>query len=375
MSVPVSVELLNGETLVIDVWPETTMRQLKQRIKEVRVFADSLSRDTTLVELMLGDMKVDGDATVARLPDARLSAVLSQNVARCSHRQALKDLDPDTLVVVDFPEKKKIGAAAFRECLSVAKVIIPSSVLIIGLDAFRGCSSLASVTIPDSVSHIMDRAFFSCRGLKSVFIPNSVIRIGCSAFGHCSSLSSVVIPDSVRHLEHSVFASCTSLSSIALPDSIICIAYKAFFCCSSLTSIIIPDSVEYIGCGAFSGCSSLVHVSIPDSATRIEAFAFASCSSLTSVTIPDSVLQVGDQAFAGCKLLTLRAPARLLHGATGANAVPEECGCGRCEPRWFARGWMCPVHLRRPQAVWRPKEMDQRCFKVGQDVVSSQYWS
>ncbi len=198
---------------------------------------------------------------------------------------------------------KSICGEAFRDCLFLQSVIIPSSVTSIGSWAFEECSSLPSVTIPDSVTSIGDGAFLNCSSLPSVTIPDSVTSIGDSAFSRCKSLLSVTIPDSVTRIGNYAFWGCSSLYSVTIPDSVTSIGNCAFEECSSLQSVTIPDSVTSIGDHAFSFCKSLQSVTIPDSVTSIGDRAFLWCSSLKSITIPDSVISIGENAFFGCSSL------------------------------------------------------------------------
>ena len=80
--------------------------------------------------------------------------------------------------------------------------------------AFRNCYSLASVVIPDSVTNINSNAFYNCYSLTSVVIPDSVTDINNSVFYNCHSLASVVIPDSVTTISSSAFYNCYGLGSI-----------------------------------------------------------------------------------------------------------------------------------------------------------------
>ena len=231
-----------------------------------------------------------------------------------------------------------IGSHAFRDCISLTSINIPSSVTSIGEGAIQSCSSLTSINIPSSVTSIEGWAFYGCSSLTSINIPSSVTSIeGCTFWG-CSSLTSIDIPSSVTKIESSAFSGCRSLTSINIPSSVTSIGWGAFSGCSSLTSINIPSSVTSIEQKAFSGCSSLTALKvdannpnysaegcmlfnkekttiigavgsqktydIPSSVTCIDECAFNGCSSLTSINIPSSVTSIGGSAFYGCRSLT-----------------------------------------------------------------------
>ena len=55
----------------------------------------------------------------------------------------------------------------------------------IGENAFRNCINMTSVTIPSSVTSIGDRAFSECKKLSSMEIPDQVTTIGLYAFSGC----------------------------------------------------------------------------------------------------------------------------------------------------------------------------------------------
>ena len=146
-----------------------------------------------------------------------------------------------------------------------------------------------------------------------------------------------------------------ALTIVEIADSVTEIKVAAFQFCKQVSKVIIPGSVTRMWDRAFAGCSSLVSVNIPSSVTRIGASAFSGCSSLTSVDI-DSYIDIGWHAFFDCTQLTLTAPANIFYLpiANGCKFVAKECGCGRCNWRWFRKGWVCPVHFpgqrRRPNA-------------------------
>ena len=306
MSRRISVEQLNGETFELEVTAEMSMRALKEQLKRMHTWEDELSRDTTVVDLIMGDKKVMNEETVEELglcDGLKVTVVFRKNVVKCSDGSGLSpDPDPEALVIVEIPDSEtEIGAQAFEGCRCLANVIIPSSVTQIGQEAFLGCTNLVSITIPNSVTLIDD-----------------------FAFSHCSSLVSVDIPDSVTQIGSGAFRGCTSLVTIN-----------------------IPDSVTLIADFAFSGCSSLVTINIPNWVTQIEGCAFRDCSSLTSVDIPHSVTDIWRFAFKECHQLTLTAPARLLdpHVSDVFKVVAKECGCGGCDWIWFREGWVCPERL------------------------------
>lgn len=81
-------ELRNGETLDL-------IRQVKQQMKDMQTWEDDVSRNTTVLELIIGEKKLKDYETVAEVglfEGSKASTVFRLNVAQCSDEWAL---DPD----------------------------------------------------------------------------------------------------------------------------------------------------------------------------------------------------------------------------------------------------------------------------------------
>ena len=175
----------SGEILILEVTPPTTVRALKEQIKEGQPW-DELTRSTTGVEIIVGDSQLLADdlkvlhAGIAE--DTVVSVVFKPNKVICSNKGAIDGLgdiiDSELLLVVEIPnDDTQIHENAFEGCRTLAKVTIPDSVTLTGDGAFQSCSSLVNVTIPDSVTHIGSGAFQGCNSLVTVTISNSVTHI------------------------------------------------------------------------------------------------------------------------------------------------------------------------------------------------------
>ena len=191
---------------------------------------------------------------------------------------------------VEYPVTA-FGENAFKECLGLKSVTIPSSVTSLGEWCFSDCSGLTSVTIPSSVTSLGDNCFRSCSGLTSITIPSSVTSLGNYCFAYCSGLTSITIPSSVTSLGNDCFNGCSGLTSITIPSSVTSLGSWCFKICSGLTSITIPSSVTSLGWGCFIGCSGLTSITIPSSVTYLGSKCFMDCSKLEKATFQGTLPQ------------------------------------------------------------------------------------
>lgn len=85
---------------------------------------------------------------------------------------------------------RSIGWDAFRGCIQLETIQIPSKISYIGASAFNYCTSLKTITFEgNSLTHIDNWAFSDCP-IKSIYIPASVIQIGWGAFS-CPQLQEI----------------------------------------------------------------------------------------------------------------------------------------------------------------------------------------
>ena len=85
---------------------------------------------------------------------------------------------------------RSIGWDAFRNCIQLETIQIPSKISYFGASAFNYCTSLKTITFEgNSLTHIDNWAFSDCP-IKSIYIPASVIQIGWGAFS-CPQLQEI----------------------------------------------------------------------------------------------------------------------------------------------------------------------------------------
>ena len=189
---------------------------------------------------------------------------------------------------------------AFKNCKSITKVNIPSTVTNIGNNVFKDCTNLKEVTIPDSVTSVEADVFVGTALLNN---QSSTVKYADKWVIDSDNVQNVILRDDTRGIAGRAFSGCTKLKSIKIPEGAIRISIYAFYNCSSLTDITIPDSLKEIGWYAFGGCSSLEHIEIPDSVTWVGDDAFAYCSKLKNIAMPKSISKVNDWIFYGCSNL------------------------------------------------------------------------
>lgn len=228
--------------------------------------------------------------------------------------------EPMDLVTLDIPDTVTyIGRSAFYNCSSIVTINIPGSVKTIGKYAFYNCSNVGQsnlvadedegplrgeITLGEGIQYIGAQAFRNCIGIESLVIPSTVTYIGEKAFFNCAKLNDLTIGSGLTEINDYLFYKCISLETVTIPDSVKEIGAFAFRGNTSLTSVDL-GSVEVIGHHAFLGCSALKSVNLPTSVTDVREFAFRGCTAATSVLIPDSVTNVGKHAFYGMASATL----------------------------------------------------------------------
>ncbi len=209
-----------------------------------------------------------------------------------------KRMTNDSLLVLEMPDSiqhegqwypvRVIADTAFKNS-SVRKIILPSTLKVIG-----------------------NYSFLSCLRLREIYIPDSVKSIGIGAFRDCYRLEDVRMPPGLKRIEPETFFCCLSLKKIKIPNGVEFIGFESFFACG-LEEIHIPSSVTQIGSheanrDVFMGCSSLVKITVDtnneifDSRNNCNAIIETSSNMLISgcgtTKIPRTIKKIGHGAFA-----------------------------------------------------------------------------
>lgn len=245
----------------------------------------------------------------------------------------------------------EIGNGAFRDCMNITEIVIPSTVKKIGNDVFKNCTSLEKVTfmgseceigksafafcnrlkeidLPETIKAIPDNAFDTCTSLESINISDSVELIGNDAFKMCENLRQIDIPASVKFIKKNAFIGCKSVSAFNVDDSnsvysdIDGVLYGPFYDASddsgeftddkaliqypnakSATTFTVPRDVDRIDDYAFGENVALTEITLPEGLDTIEPYAFYMCKNLSDINIPSTVRLIGSMAFSKCDSL------------------------------------------------------------------------
>ncbi len=176
----------------------------------------------------------------------------------CSFNEAanVKDIIPATVT--------RIGDGAFREAEGVTEICLPEGLETIGNFAFYA-TALSSVTIPSKVSEVGYSAFRNCASLTKVSIESTVLKtLGHSAepaFGGCT-INQLELAAGLTQLPEAAFSYVTFAegTKIVLPASLKKICVNAFNNSKNISSVTFPVGIEEIQANAFMGCEGIAEV-------------------------------------------------------------------------------------------------------------------
>ena len=317
----------------------------------------------------------ENEAGVATLPTS-----LTYIGDKCFMNTAIREITiPETLTYLGDTTNATSSTAVFSDCTALEKVILHDKLLLIGSDTFLNCKNLktvqynseegligdvGTVTLPEGLQVVGESAFESS-GVERVILPSSLTMVGrylfrgCTSlayaeyltssykysstatstyiFDGCTALETVVLADTLTQLPTYMFNNCSSLKTIRtqtgtgdqavingsegealLPSGLQALPNYAFYGCSSLTTVLLPEELIEIGSNVFNGCSQLAVIELPASLTEIGSGAFNGAWALTELVLPEGLLTIGSDAFLNTGITQMELPASVT--SVGNNA-------------------------------------------------------
>lgn len=286
------------------------------------------------------------------------TVTLSGRVSSIEHGCFLGDMSLETVVFSESGQPLIIGNEAFMNT-TLTSLKLPDTVTSIGESAFKQCLSLEKVVMGKNVGSIGRDAFYGSTALAEITLNEGLKTIGAGAFGFCSSFGGkLVIPSTVEQIDggsiwdtKGAFQS-TSITELEIKDSDIPlqISYNVFRDCKSLVKVSFPGRLKLIDAQCFQDDSNLKtinfvdgnnglaigekafyqtaveNVVFPNNTESIGNFAFENCALLKEISLNEGLLTIGRGAFVNCKNLTCELVIPSTVTEIGGGYYWEQCG-------------------------------------------------
>lgn len=221
-------------------------------------------------------------------------------------------------IIKYFPKVSSAGffSYAFKNCTSIIKAEIPSSITGLGSELFYGCSNLEYVKLHDNLrsdsTATNSNIFFGCN-IKCFKLPASFMSINWNMLGENPIQYITVDPDNPvydsRNNCNAIIQTNTNKlisgsSNTIIPEDVVQISAYAFQKNLKLTKINIPENVTG-SLDSFSSCSNLEEVIINSnyitsqnySASKYLRSIFGGSSKSKKFILGDNITNIGDYAF------------------------------------------------------------------------------
>lgn len=215
----------------------------------------------------------------------------------------------------------QIGVGAFKNCITVKKIVLPDSVTVISNDAFMGCTSLSSINL-DKIKTIGIETFKDCRSLKVESLP-VIEEIGKNAFSGCTSLN---MQDNVYYIDKHMINVANSATAIVVIEGTEKIWNDDSF--ATVTDITIPASLKAIEYGVlenetlksirFTSLSDFVKIDRVAETRDVLIDLYENGTKIENLVLPSNVSEIKDNAFANTSIKSVTVPANIK--AIGENA-------------------------------------------------------
>ena len=225
----------------------------------------------------------------------------------------------DRKTLVFYPGKKRdpeyripdgvenLGDRSFYLNSNIQKIVLPSSMRVVGKQCFTSCRGLREVVFNRGLREIGDLAFSYC-SLENVNLPSTVEWIGSGAFTLHDGFGELVLPDKLKRAGYGAFGAeygrTFSQEVIRIPAGL---NLELQFLCRVLFERyeVDPKSPYYKvedGILWSKDGKTLVSVPtlkegelhIPDGTLYINYYALNECDRITDIYLPDSLLDIGN---------------------------------------------------------------------------------
>ena len=242
---------------------------------------------------------------------------------------------------VDIAEGvEEIGIGAFRDCLRLKNINLPTSLKKIGYEAFKNCRALKTISIPEGIEIVKPKTFKDCVSLEHVRLPNSLKEVCWDSFAGCYNLNTpqfqphTKVDDSAlpckeekhepeltvmtepliikAYLPDNAYMKRNDLIDVVIEEGVNTIGSKAFYYCENLRSVHLPSTIIAIGDDAFAHCKNLQQINLPGNLKRIGNYAFIH-TGLKEVRLPEGINSVGECAFYGSDVERVVLPDGIKH--------------------------------------------------------------
>ncbi len=255
--------------------------------------------------------EIDGDEIAIRGCSTRAVSLVVPSEIDGRRVVALGDyaffLSPD-LASITIPEGvTSVGAFCFRQCESLTKVDLPSTVKTLGQQAFAFSPKLENLTIPESVESIGRAAFIQCDRLNLIDAFRNNERFGGMRL--CEFSADGASADGYAWYEKKDdgvavrgYVGDRAPRKMFVPDYIeripvVEIGADAFNLTPELEELALPDTVVRIDHSAFDFCRALKRVHFPQSLKTLEEDAFANSPLIKPLVLPRGIVELGPDAF------------------------------------------------------------------------------
>ena len=208
---------------------------------------------------------------------------------------SLKNLNLSDVSVWYGDRKNVIPERAMYQKKTLARIIFPKTLEVIGSDAFYECGLMGSLIIPEGVTKIGERTFNQDN--------SGNISFNYGTFAQCGSLyGELSLPSTLEFIEDNAFARTGFTGTLDIPESVKTIGNQAFVGNQFSGDLIIPDGVENIGSSAFRGIPFTGSLTLPKGIKTIYAMTFADCGFSGVLNLPEGLRNIEVSAFAGANL-------------------------------------------------------------------------